>query len=735
MELDPGLVCYSHCSKGLLIAAQLPNVCLHCNSPLHTAASLQDTPYRLPFPFRRASQSPCTLVIKPTRGDFLHDYESGDDLHIGITDSEGCVHAFGGDGLQSETSNSFDGCLVVNILEDPDDPVWQEYWNTALSSTISSHDWSEQSYDESTYNCYSFVIEFLRTLEPPALSGFPLSKVSFCSSFVVPQAYAAARYIALYRAVQKEGCIPVKTPAKEKVNEEIIGQNKESLQCMKPVPEQVKDAERRLQALSFNHDVEKVQSENLGMLSCQENNFLNRRYDVGCSALNQVGISNCLDDSGGESEIESRVSQVIEDLLENRRVMQSRRYLTHYADDIKQDLRSVVPPKRRSPKSFVPQSHLKEIPSSTVLSNTSSHLSPNITSENFRNNSQPNSNIPSLPSKISHFSNNTKCNYEKNTKKLVLKKKLSKTLYPEVSIVPKADADPRHCNAAAEFMPEPVIKIETDRNYNSHVISKPLPNLPSTSSIPPMLKKETISLQVKGAITELRSDANSNGNQINRNGISVQHEDLSGENVTSVEVESGSFSVSTPASKVVAYNDWLAEAPASELSAGEFVSSIVPAVLATSKWSSTVLARRSSPENEISSDSDKAGVHDMAYHVEPNDGKQPDGRCSKFEAKTIGAAAQHDRACRGIVELCSRFEKNTFETFGKPNHLPKSRKPLRREKTWRYGEEPCPENYEGKLMGKIDVTKGFDWEVLGRPSTLSMPGYIYEDGVLPETRC
>ncbi|KAA0186097.1 hypothetical protein HAZT_HAZT010309 [Hyalella azteca] len=366
------------------------------------------------------------------------DYESGDDLHIGITDSEGCVHAFGGDGLQSETSNSFDGCLVVNILEDPDDPVWQEYWNTALSSTISSHDWSEQSYDESTYNCYSFVIEFLRTLEPPALSGFPLSKVSFCSSFVVPQAYAAARYIALYRAVQKEGCIPVKTPAKEKIN---------------------------------------------------------------------------------------------------------------------------------------------------------------------------------------------------------------------------------------------------------------------------------------------------------RNGISVQHEDLSGENVTSVEVESGSFSVSTPASKVVAYNDWLAEAPASELSAGEFVSSIVPAVLATSKWSSTVLARRSSPENEISSDSDKAGVHDMAYHVEPNDGKQPDGRCSKFEAKTIGAAAQHDRACRGIVELCSRFEKNTFETFGKPNHLPKSRKPLRREKTWRYGEEPCPENYEGKLMGKIDVTKGFDWEVLGRPSTLSMPGYIYEDGVLPETRC
>jgi len=68
--------------------------------------------------------------------------------------------------------------------------------------------------------------------------------------------------------------------------------------------------------------------------------------------------------------------------------------------------------------------------------------------------------------------------------------------------------------------------------------------------------------------------------------------------------------------------------------------------------------------------------------------------------------------------------------------VPAKKATLSRQPTWKYGCEPCPSDYERKLLGKIDLkSKQKEWNSRGEPSSLSMPGYIYDDGVLVETRC
>lgn len=88
-----------------------------------------------------------------------------------------------------------------------------------------------------------------------------------------------------------------------------------------------------------------------------------------------------------------------------------------------------------------------------------------------------------------------------------------------------------------------------------------------------------------------------------------------------------------------------------------------------------------------------------------------------------------------IVDLENKSPSEIQYTTGDISGVPQAKKPLTREPTWRYGQEPCPLNYERKLMGKIDISKEHEWKTRGLPSTLSMPGYIYDDGVLTETRC
>ncbi|XP_066948813.1 MKRN2 opposite strand protein isoform X2 [Macrobrachium rosenbergii] len=186
MNLDPGIVCYQHC-QGRLFAFSLPAACPLCR------VNLENEPLQIP-PFS--------------------DYKSTHDLHIGVTDSEGRVFEYEQEGLHSDYTSSWSQCLAIPIISDSSnrlDPVWQEYWDFTLNTLAKDPVWCEERYDETSFNCYSFVVEFLQRLAPPGLEVKTLSKTSLCSQLFLPYTIPAAKYISLYRSLLKEKVVPVQS--------------------------------------------------------------------------------------------------------------------------------------------------------------------------------------------------------------------------------------------------------------------------------------------------------------------------------------------------------------------------------------------------------------------------------------------------------------------------------------------------------------------------------------------
>ena len=60
----------------------------------------------------RAQDHPCSIVIKPTKGDFLHDYQNRNNLHIGLTNSKGFVVEYDSQGL-----HRFDTCALIALCK------------------------------------------------------------------------------------------------------------------------------------------------------------------------------------------------------------------------------------------------------------------------------------------------------------------------------------------------------------------------------------------------------------------------------------------------------------------------------------------------------------------------------------------------------------------------------------------------------------------------------------------
>lgn len=159
-------------------------------------------PFRVPYPFVRGSQHPYAVVIKPTNGDFLNDYKVSMDLHIAVTTSTGDVIEYDQGGLHKNRTAQWNQCLVVKQL--PSEP-WTELWDSTLSVVVEQDCWTPQRYHEETFNCYTFVLAFLRLLRDGNLSEASVSKVRFCESFVSPKVTIACKYIALYRRLKDSG--------------------------------------------------------------------------------------------------------------------------------------------------------------------------------------------------------------------------------------------------------------------------------------------------------------------------------------------------------------------------------------------------------------------------------------------------------------------------------------------------------------------------------------------------
>ncbi|KAE9525693.1 hypothetical protein AGLY_014220 [Aphis glycines] len=107
--------------------------CRHC---------LLLTTYRnVPYPFVRASQQSCSIIVKPTQGDFLNNYQLMDDLHIGVISSRGTVVSYDWNGIIEDTEN-WQECLVVFQLNDH---FMEKHWDTVLTNIVKNECWNSSS--------------------------------------------------------------------------------------------------------------------------------------------------------------------------------------------------------------------------------------------------------------------------------------------------------------------------------------------------------------------------------------------------------------------------------------------------------------------------------------------------------------------------------------------------------------------------------------------------------------
>lgn len=69
MMTDPGIICFQHCGSKIFCLS-LPKNCPACKQKLDEA-EFKLPPFRLPYPFIKPHQHPCSIILRPTTGDFL----------------------------------------------------------------------------------------------------------------------------------------------------------------------------------------------------------------------------------------------------------------------------------------------------------------------------------------------------------------------------------------------------------------------------------------------------------------------------------------------------------------------------------------------------------------------------------------------------------------------------------------------------------------------------------------
>uniref|UniRef100_A0A8D8LX46 MKRN2 opposite strand protein n=3 Tax=Cacopsylla melanoneura TaxID=428564 RepID=A0A8D8LX46_9HEMI len=200
MNADPGILCFAHCGPRVF-CFQLPEHCPVCHAPLAGEAT-SVTPFRVPYPFVKASQYPCSILMKPTHGDFLQDYKLNQDLHIGVTTSHGKVIEFDQHGIHTSRAQDWQQCILIKQMTDES---WVDYWDQTLDQVSKQESWTPEKYNEETFNCYTFVLVFARCLHYSDMSAHAISREQFCSHYVTPKTVTACKYICLYRKIQDGG--------------------------------------------------------------------------------------------------------------------------------------------------------------------------------------------------------------------------------------------------------------------------------------------------------------------------------------------------------------------------------------------------------------------------------------------------------------------------------------------------------------------------------------------------
>ncbi|KAI8486623.1 protein of unknown function (DUF4796) [Branchiostoma belcheri] len=198
------ILCFRHdtCQPTTqILCLDLPTTCPLCGRPIQT---LLHPPFSLPNPFVDGHSRPFSVVVKPTCGTFLSDYHRSDDLHVGVTSSNGVVFNFDETGVHKDTAG-WEESITVRLLQEKDFDI-RECWDKCLNDY--SLYWRPESYDENANNCFDFVLGFLRHVGYEYVNTEVLrSRQDFCKTLVIPEGVKAGKYIDLYRRLEREGFV------------------------------------------------------------------------------------------------------------------------------------------------------------------------------------------------------------------------------------------------------------------------------------------------------------------------------------------------------------------------------------------------------------------------------------------------------------------------------------------------------------------------------------------------
>ncbi|XP_074105731.1 MKRN2 opposite strand protein-like [Cotesia typhae] len=196
--MDYDILCFKHCNSQSIFCKAIPEKCPICQVKIK---NLLTEPFVLPYCCTKATNNPASIVLKPSVGTFCNDYTITKDMHIGVVDSQCQLYEYDHRGIIHNNFNDWTDCIVINNLI-PES--WYSHWDKILSNIVINPVWSASNYNSENFNCYNFIIEFLKLLNYGNLKF--IDKEHVFNEFFLPKLRYTLKYIYIYRKLKNTCC-------------------------------------------------------------------------------------------------------------------------------------------------------------------------------------------------------------------------------------------------------------------------------------------------------------------------------------------------------------------------------------------------------------------------------------------------------------------------------------------------------------------------------------------------
>lgn len=178
-------MCFRHCCPNSIFCKTIPEVCPICQLCI---TDYMIVPFLIPSPYTNATCEPNSIVVRPASGNFLTNYHITNDLHIAITNRNGFVFEYDREGLILNDFSKWTNCIAINVIPSS----WEEDWNEKLKVMLTDSKWKSENYNETSMNCFNFVIEFINNLNYVHLNF--MNKETMCEMLILPKLKDALTY-------------------------------------------------------------------------------------------------------------------------------------------------------------------------------------------------------------------------------------------------------------------------------------------------------------------------------------------------------------------------------------------------------------------------------------------------------------------------------------------------------------------------------------------------------------